>query len=262
MSFMEPMNRAFWRAVTAEFLAMFLFVFIAVGCALSTLNIASGANELAKYNATLSISLCFGLTIFVLIHCFGHISGAHINPAVTFALVIARDVTPLRGLLYVLMQFSGSIAASGLLMVVMGLNPDTMGGYNALSGPEDNQIARGFVTEMLLTFLLVFTVMATIDPERQTAHLGPLAIGMAVGVAHLIAVPITGCGINPARSLGPAIFANQAKAREDLWVFLVAPLVGAAIGALLYPLWFAEVDFTKGLRGRFHVEDHVEDAEV
>jgi len=257
--FYEPMNKAFWRAVTAEFLAMFLFVFVCVGCALSTLNIASGASPLATYNATLSISLCFGLTIFVLAHCFGHISGAHINPAVTLALVVARQITLLRGALYALAQFLGSIVASGVLMAVMGLKADTMGGYNALSGPDDNKVARGLLTEFILTFLLCFTVFATIDPKRKASeNLGPLAIGMAVGVAHLIAVPITGCGINPARSLGPALFASADAAKEDLWVFLLAPLFGGVVAAVLYPFWFAEVNFTGGLRGKFTSDDVME----
>merc|ERR1719491_2329803 len=127
-----------------------------------------------------------------------------------------------------------------------------MGGYNALSGPDDNKIARGFVTEIILTFLLCFTVLATVDPSREATHIAPLAIGMAVGVAHLIAVPITGCGINPARSLGPALFADKDEAKEDLWVFLVAPFMGAVLAAVLYPFWFAKENFAAGgLRDRF-----------
>jgi len=137
----------------------------------------------------------------------------------------------------------GSIAASGILMAVMGLRPDSMGGYNALSGPSDNKIARGFIAEFLLTAFLCLTVLATVDPNREKTGLGPLAIGMAVGVAHLILVPITGCGINPARSLGPALFADQAAAREDLWVFILAPLLGGAFAAVAYPFWFAEENF-------------------
>lgn len=253
---MEPMNRDFWRAVSAEFMAMFLFVFVCVGCALSTLGIAEGASANALPTATLAISLCFGLTIFVLAHCFGHISGAHINPAVTFTLILAKQVEPVRGAFYMLAQCLGSIVASGILMSVMGLKPDTMGGYNALSGPDDNKIARGFVAEMILTYLLCFTVMATIDPHRDATGLGPLAIGMAVGVAHLILVPITGCGINPARSLGPALFADQAVAREDLWVFILAPLMGGALAAVLYPFWFAKENFTGGLKARFSAGEH------
>merc|ERR1711920_603808 len=122
------------------------------------------------------------------------------------------------------------------------MGPMTMGGYNTLSAEGEFPIVQGFVLEVVLTFLLCFTVLATIDPSRQATHIGPLAIGMAVGVAHLVAVPITGCGINPARSLGPALLADHSPAREGLWVFLVAPFFGAAIAALLYLFWFAQQD--------------------
>lgn len=238
----EPMDRNFWRAVSAEFAAMFLFVFVCVGCALSTLGIAEGANHAAENTATLSISLCFGLTIFVLAHCFGHISGAHINPAVTLCLIISKQISVMKGCFFMLAHFLAAVLAAGDLMIVMGLTRDTMGGFNALSGPGDNQIARGLLTEITLSFLLCFTVLATLDPHRKgAATMGPFAIGMAVGVAHLIAVPITGCGINPARSLGPALFSSQDAALEDLWVFLVGPFIGAIIAGLLYPLWFEEV---------------------
>lgn len=244
-------GRALYRAVSAEFTAMFLFVFVCVGCALTTLGIAPGA---AGYpSALLTISLAFGLTIFVLAHCFGHISGAHINPAVTCALMVAKQVHPVQGGLYMVAQFAGSIVASGVLMGCMGLQSDTMGGFNAMSGADENKVARAFITEMILTFLLCFTVFATIDPSRADAGgIGPLAIGMAVGVAHLIATPITGCGINPARSLGPALFADHEKAKEDLWVFLIAPFIGAVMAALLYPFWFAEVNFVGGLKDKYH----------
>lgn len=255
------LSRRMLRAVSAEFTAMFLFVFICVGCALTTLGIASGAAAGARYTATLTISLCFGLTIFVLAHMFGHISGAHVNPAVTLALMIAKQVDPVKGFLYMAAQFLGSIVASGLLMVTMGLEADTMGGFNALTGHPDNKIARGFIVETIMTFFLVMTVFATIDPTREASGMGPLAIGMAVGIAHLIAVPITGCGINPARSLGPALFTDKSQATEDLWVFLIAPFIGAAIAALLYPLWFAEENFIGGLAAKYKKGGAEADAE-
>lgn len=232
------------RAVSAEFLAMFSFVFICVGCALTTTGSAPGATPQGG-TAGLTISLCFGLTIFVLAHCFGHISGAHVNPAVTFALMLGKQISIIKGLLYILAQFVASVVASGILMAVMGLKSETMGGFNALTGTDDNKIARGFIVEVFLTFVLVFCVYATIDPNREATGLGPLAIGMAVGIAHLVAVPITGCGINPARSFGPAIFADNSKAREDLWVFLIAPFIGGAAAALAYPFWFAEENWTR-----------------
>jgi MIP family channel proteins len=239
------------RAVTAEFAAMFIFVFVCVGCALTTTGTGGGGSGApgagsagSNTTATLTISLCFGFTIFVLAHCFGHISGAHVNPAVTLALMIGREIPLVKGCLYMCAQFMASIISSGILMAVMGLKTETMGGYNALTGPDDNKVWRGFILEMVLTFVLVFTVYATIDPNRAATGQGPLAIGMAVMIAHFIAVPATGCGINPARSLGPAIFADQDEAREDLWVFLTAPFLGGALAAVAYLYWFAEKHFS------------------
>jgi len=248
----QPIDRDFFRAVSAEFLATFMFVYVCVSCALNTLNVVEGANELALPTATLAISLVFGFTIFVLIHCFGHISGANINPAVTLALVATKQIHPIKGAAYAVAQCFGSIVASAIIMGTSGLDTDTMGGANMMSGPDDTKVLHAFVSEMLLTGGLVMTVFATVDPSREDTHLGPLAIGFAVGIAHLVNVPITGCGINPARSLGPALFAASDQAREDLWVFLVAPLVGALLAAFLYTQWFAEVSFYGGLESFYH----------
>lgn len=239
---------------SAEFLAMFIFIFICVGCAISTTGVAEGAATGAP-DATLAISLCFGLTIFVLVHCFGHISGAHINPAVTLALLLSCQVEIERACCYVVAQFLGSILASAAVMVVMGLEPDTMSGYNLLSGSNENRVARGFVTELILTMLLVFAVLGSVDPARAKTGMAPVAIGLAVGVAHLVAVPITGCGINPARSLGPVVVSGNQEAWEDVWVFLMAPLVGATVATLLYVFWFAEGKFEGGLRSSLHIPE-------
>lgn len=239
---------ALWRGVTGELLATFLFVFITVGCALATTGKSPGTE--ANPTATLSIALAFGITIFVLIHCFGHVSGAHINPAVTVALMVARQVCLVRGALYILAQCIGSIMASAVLMLIMDLDASTMGGYNVIAGDDDRRLLRGFVGEAIMTGLLVFTVFATIDPTRETTGLGPLAIGFAVLVAHLILIPIDGCSINPARTLGPSILTDDTKAHEDLWVFMVAPIFGAVMTAFLYPVWFAKENFAGGLMGK------------
>lgn len=251
----ELMSRDTWRKVTAEFAAMFLFVFICVGCVLGSTGAAEGAWE-QGHTAPLTISLCFGLTIFVLAHCFGHVSGAHVNPAVTLSLVLGGHVTPLTGVLYMGAHFLASIVAAGLLMITMGLDSDTMGGYNKLTGPEDNKVLRGFMVEMIMTFVLCLTVYATIDPKRDASALGPLAIGVAVALAHFTNVPLTGCGINPGRSLGPALLTADQAAREDLWVFILAPFVGGSIAAVLYPLWFAEENFNKGPTGKSSLAAH------
>jgi len=248
----QPLDRDFMRAVSAEFAATFLFVYICVSCALNTSGVVEGANPDAKPTATLAISLVFGFTIFVLIHCFGHISGANINPAVTLALVATKQMHPIKGAAYAVAQCLGSILASALIMGTSGLTTNTMGGANMMSGPDDTKVVHAFISEMLLTGVLVLTVFATIDPSREDTHLGPMAIGFSVGIAHLVNVPITGCGINPARSLGPALFEVSGAALADLWVFVLAPSVGALLAAFVYTQWFAEVSFYGGLESFYH----------
>lgn len=244
----SPASRHFWRWVTAEFVATFWFVFIAVGCAIGQLAVFPAG-------AGVTIPLAFGLTIFVLAHCMGHISGAHINPAVTLSLVFAKQIPPLRGGFYIVAQCVGSIVASATLQAVFDL--EEMQGTNAIPVRADGSqnILGAVLVELITTMLLVFTVFATIDPGRESSGFAPYAIGMAVTVAHFIGVPVTGCGINPARSLGPALF-GSAQALSDLWLFIVIPFVGSAIVAVGYPLWFAERKFQPGgLRGKYISKD-------
>jgi len=238
------MDRDFWRAVSAEFLATFMFIYVCLSVVVNTSD-----NPLALPTATLAISLVFGFTIFVLIHCFGHISGANINPAVTLALVATKQIHPVKGVAYVLAQCLGSVLACLVIGLSSGVGGDFLGAN--LIG-HDGNVLYAFVSEMLLTFGLVFTVFATVDPSREDTHLGPLAIGFAVGIAHLVNVPITGCGINPARSLGPALFEVSGAALADLWVFVLAPSVGALLAAFVYTQWFAEVSFYGGLESFYH----------
>jgi hypothetical protein len=150
-------------------------------------------------------------------------------------------------------QIVGSIFASGMLLVVFEY--DILGGYNtipvSMKSGEKN-VGAAFFVELVTTMLLLYAVFATIDPRRNSAtDLGPLAIGGAVMICHLIGVPVTGCGINPARSIGPAIFGAQVG-RDDLWLFIVAPLCASIIVAFTYPYFFAEQAFAVGgLRARF-----------
>lgn len=255
----EPVNGLmFWRAVSAEFAATTYFVYVCVGGALTNLGIAPGSMaslgvdveevEIRLFHSEAkAISLIFGLTIFVLVHCVGHVSGANLNPAVTAGLMVTRQISLTRGVSYMVAQYVGAMLGAWLSMHTLALTPETMGGFNVPTGPEDNKIWRAFWTEGLLTGGLVFTVMATIDPLRPSGSttLGPFAIGCAVMIAHLIAVPITGCGINPARSVGAAVVSNAAEAHDHLWIFVVAPYLGGIVSALIYVAWFAEKNFSK-----------------
>ncbi|URE23015.1 hypothetical protein MUK42_18238 [Musa troglodytarum] len=173
--------------------------------------------------------------IFILVYCTAGVSGGHINPAVTLGLFLARKVSLVRALLYMVAQCLGAICGVGL---VKGFQEAYFvrygGGANELSAGYSK--GTGLTAEIIGTFVLVYTVFAATDPKRNArdSHvpvLAPLPIGFAVFMVHLATIPITGTGINPARSLGAAVIYNQAKAWDDQWIFWVGPFVGAAIAA-------------------------------
>jgi len=209
-----------YRAAIAEFIATLLFLYITAAC--------GGVG-------ILGIAWAFGGMIFILVYCTAGISGGHINPAVTFGLFLARKVSLVRALLYIVAQCLGAICGVGL---VKGFQSAYFvrygGGANELS--DGYSKGTGLAAEIIGTFVLVYTVFSATDPKRNArdSHvpvLAPLPIGFAVFMVHLATIPITGTGINPARSLGAAVIYNKDKAWDDQWIFWVGPLIGAAIAA-------------------------------
>lgn len=241
------------RAVGAEFVGMILFVYVGCSSVVGTFNPVSGG---AKAQIT-DIALAFGLTIAALVHTIGHISGGHLNPAVTTALVLARKMKWFTGLMYVSAQCLGAIIGAGLT-VASTRDKDVSQACNVV--PSGMGAGSAFLREFILTFLLVFVVFGTIDPKRDRRSPGPLSIGLAVAVAHLASVTSTGTGINPARSLGPAVVTGSG-CWVNHWVFWVGPLMGGALAGIVYEWFFdwgedkiisAKEAFTK--EGRFEPE--------
>lgn len=173
------------------------------------------------------VGLVFGLIITVMIYTLGHISGAHFNPAVTLGFVLARHFPVKRLLGYWLAQCSGAILAAGCLRLLLG-NVANLGA----TVPMGNGGAwQSFGLEALLTFFLMFVIMAMATDTRAVGQAAALAIGSTVGLEALFAGPISGASMNPARSLAPALVSFTWTAQ---WVYLVAPLLGAVVGALVY----------------------------
>ncbi|XP_030626571.1 aquaporin-4 isoform X1 [Chanos chanos] len=216
----------FWRAVFGEFLAMLIFVLLSLG---STINWSASEENPAPPNLLL-ISLCFGLAIATLVQCFGHISGAHINPAVTAAMVATRKLSLAKGVFYLAAQCLGAIVGAGILY---GVTPASVrGGLGVTSVNSGISAGHALVIEMFITFELVFTVFATCDPRRTDLKgSAALAIGLAVCIGHLFAIPYTGASMNPARSFGPAVITGH---WEDHWVYWVGPVIGAVVAAASY----------------------------
>jgi aquaporin Z len=218
------------RSVTCEFLGTLLLVFFGVGAA-----VLSG-----EYIGTLGIALSFGFVLLALAYAVGPISGSHVNPAVTLGMLTAGRITVRTAVEYWVAQMLGGIVGAALLLLVAKQVPGlrthgafgTNGyGYRSAVGIS---IFGAFVAEVILTFLLVFVVLAVTHRVAVVGFDG-LPIGLALAVVHLIGVPLTGTSVNPARSFGPALFAGS-PALTQLWLFLVAPLVGGALAAVVHQL--------------------------
>jgi aquaporin TIP len=221
-----------WRASVAEFIATFSFVFIGVGALVST-GIFLGDMGTVTAGKMVVIGLAHGFAIAVLVAATASISGGHINPAVTFGAVLARKMGVAKGAMYVIAQLSGAVLGAFLIKAII---PDALeAGLGSHALGTDISVGAGLVTEMVLTFILVFVIFATAIDPKGPSHLAPFAIGMAVMVDHFVGVPLTGASMNPARTFGPALAAG---AWADHWVYWVGPLAGGAFAALVYEYVF------------------------
>jgi aquaporin Z len=195
----------------------------------------------------LGIAFAFGLALLAMAYAIGPVSGCHINPAVTLGLLVSRRITLPEAARYWAAQVLGAVIAAALLLVIAKARA---GGYDAGAegfgangygdhSPEGYGAGAAFVAEVVLTAFLVFTVLAATDRIASVAFAG-IPIGLVLTLIHLVGIPITNTSVNPARSIGPALFAGS-WALEQLWLFIVAPLVGALLGAVLHRALFAEV---------------------
>ncbi|KAK3024718.1 hypothetical protein RJ639_044155 [Escallonia herrerae] len=229
---------SFYRALIAEFIATLLFLYITV---LTVIGYKSQTDPSKNSDpcggvGILGIAWAFGGMIFVLVYCTAGISGGHINPAVTFGLFLARKVSLIRAVVYMVAQCLGAICGVGLVKAIQKPYYNRYGGgANELN--VGYSIGVGLAAEIIGTFVLVYTVFSATDPKRNArdSHvpvLAPLPIGFAVFMVHLATIPITGTGINPARSFGAAVMYNQAKAWDDHWIFWVGPFNGSLLPSI------------------------------
>jgi aquaporin Z len=188
----------------------------------------------------LGVALAFGLTVLTMAFAIGHVSGCHLNPAVSIGLATARrfpwsEVAP-----YVVAQLVGAVIAAGVLYVIASgaagfdlANGFAANGYGEHS-PGGYSLLAGLVAEVVLTMMFLVVILGATD-RRAPAGFAPIAIGLALTLIHLIGIPVTNVSVNPARSTGPALFVGG-WALAQLWLFWLAPIVGGALGGILYPL--------------------------
>jgi aquaporin Z len=225
------------RAI-AEFFGTFWLVFAGCGAAV----LAAGFPAVGIGFA--GVSLAFGLTVLTMAFAIGHISGCHLNPAVSLGLVVGKRFPASELGAYVVAQVVGAVAGAGVLLVIASGSASfdvhagfASNGYGANS-PGGYSLLAGFVAEVVLTAFFLIVIMGATD-GRAPKGFAPIAIGLCLTLIHLVCIPVTNTSVNPARSTGPAIFAGG-WALQQLWMFWVAPLIGGALGGGLYNRLFGE----------------------
>lgn len=220
------------KAYGAEFLGTFWLVL--GGCGSAVLAAAFPSVGIGLHG----VSLAFGLTVLTMAYAIGHISGCHLNPAVSVGLVVGGRFPAAKLGGYVAAQVLGAIAAGGVLYLIASGAPgfDVGKGFAsngfAEHSPGGYSLVAALVTEIVMTMFFLFVIMGATDP-RAPAGFAPIAIGLCLTLIHLISIPVTNTSVNPARSTGVAVFVGD-WALSQLWLFWVAPIVGAAIGASVY----------------------------
>jgi aquaporin Z len=226
------------KRIAAECFGTFLLVF--GGCGSAVISAAFPHVGIGL----LGVSLAFGLTVLTMAYAIGHISGAHLNPAVSVGLAISRRLPTKELLPYVLAQVIGGILGASVLYAIASGSPAfTLAGGFASNGfgehsPGGYSMFAALLAEVTLTFVFLMIILGATD-KRAPAGFAPIAIGLALTLIHLIGIPITNLSVNPARSTGPALFVGG-WAMAQLWLFWVAPIVGAAVAGFTYPAIFGE----------------------
>jgi aquaporin NIP len=205
------------RSLCAEAIGTFALVFAGAGAIVVD----------AKTHAIghVGVAIVFGLVIMAMIYAVGHVSGAHFNPSVSFAFALTRHFPWRRAVAYWIAQVAGAVAAAALLRASLGDRAHV--GATLPSGSQ----AQAFLWELILTFFLMFVIMSVATDTRAVGEAAAIAIGGTVGLDAMFGGPITGASMNPARSIGPALVSGDLHA---LWLYIAAPLAGAALGALAY----------------------------
>jgi len=226
------------KRAAAEFFGTFWLVFGGCGAAVLAAAFPSVGIGFA------GVALAFGLTVLTMAYAIGHISGCHLNPAVSLGLVVGKRFPASELPAYIIAQVVGAIAAAGVLYVVASGSAsfDLHAGFASngygVNSPGGYSLLAGFIAEVVLTAFFLIVIMGATD-NRAPKGFAPIAIGLCLTLTNLVAIPVTNASINPARSTGPAIFAGG-WALQELWMFWVAPLIGGALGGGIYKALFGE----------------------
>ena len=217
----------------AECLGTFVLTFL--GCA-SAMFIGCGEPA-----GVVGVAIAFGLTVVAMAYTIGGVSGCHINPAITLAVALSGRMSWKDAFGYWVGQIIGGIIAGALLMLIAGVvaAPDLTGGLGSNGVANAGGVGGAFLVEVIATFIFVLVVLGTTDGKIGAGNFAGLAIGLTLILVHLVCINLTGTSVNPARSIGPALFAGG-QALKDVWVFICAPLVGGGLSALVWKYFAPE----------------------
>ena len=218
------------RKYIAELVGTMGLVLLGCGSAV----FAGGAAEVVGAGTgTIGVALAFGLSVVAMAYCIGSISGCHINPAITLGVWMSGRMESKDALMYMLFQVIGAVIGAGVLAVLVstgGHAGPTMTGANTF---DVGETAQAFLAEAIFTFIFVLVALGATDQKRGAGNMAGLAIGLTLALIHIVCIPITGTSVNPARSIGPALM-EGGQALSQLWLFIVAPFVGAVFSSLVW----------------------------
>jgi MIP family channel proteins len=224
----------------AELIGTFILVF--TGCAVAVAAILQRSTAGPAFYDSLAVALAFGIALAAIVAAIGPISGAHVNPAVTLGLAVTNKFSWQYVPLYLGAQLVGALLGAIAVWITYGEAAREAAALAATFPTDGVGDLRALVVEILVTFILVFVIISVATDERAPAGVAPLAVGFALACGVFIAGPITGGSLNPARTLGPMIVAGQFTA---VWVYIVGPIIGAVLAALLYDRFVSQADATE-----------------
>ncbi|SDD11382.1 aquaporin Z [Pedobacter soli] len=219
---------------SAEFLGTLVLVLMGCGSA-----VIAGANGTAGVGL-LGISFAFGLSVVAMAYAIGHISGCHINPAISIGMVVTGRMNASEAVYYIVAQILGGIAGAAILMLIASGKPEYslaanglgQNGYEAFS-PQHYNLQAGLIAEVVLTFIFLLVIFGSTSTKNINGGFAGLAIGLSLVLIHIVGIPVTGVSVNPARSIGPAVLVGG-QALSQVWLFIVAPIVGAVLSGIVW----------------------------
>lgn len=220
----------------AEMIGTMVLVLMGCGSAVFAGNAAAACGAGV---GTIGVALAFGLSVVAMAYAIGGISGCHINPAITLGVYLSGRMSGKDAGMYMVFQVIGAIIGSAILYALVATGAHGGGTCTGANSFDEGETLQAFLAEAVFTFIFVLVVLGATDEKKGAGSLAGLAIGLSLVLIHIVCIPITGTSVNPARSIGPALF-EGGTALSQLWLFIVAPFVGAILSALVWKVIGAE----------------------